>query len=180
MNHGFGLSPRLWMILMLLIGNNLLGQFTKSDFDEYCTVLLQKVRASEGKVNGNNGAWQKAKEHLWKHIIEHSHLINRNYIMDCLSINYRAGDLSASVKKNWAKHYLGDENAWPYGTHAHHIIPKMYGGPNTWWNIMPLTQQYHTGEEDGIHNTIEIARIFPDRHCFIRGGKLYIYTHFHE
>ncbi|MBY0293121.1 MAG: HNH endonuclease [Alphaproteobacteria bacterium] len=43
---------------------------------------------------------------------------------------------------------------------AHHVIPLGYNGENEWWNIFPLTQEEHTGE-DGMHSSGEARNLFP-------------------
>ena len=47
----------------------------------------------------------------------------------------------------WCEEYGIARDAWPKEGateyHAHHIIPLKFGGPNEWWNIVPLPSQVH-------------------------------------
>ncbi len=68
------------------------------------------------------------------------------------------------IIKTWENQYTIQ---WPTCAeeeiHAHHIIPQIYGGPNVWWNLWPLTATKHRHQHCG--ETL-CYRLFPDA----RGG----------
>lgn len=66
-----------------------------------------------------------------------------------------------------------DKNAWPKESRitksgkigspksweAHHIIPLEFGGPNVWWNIIPVKHIKHRGK-DGLHYKKDFIKLF--------------------
>lgn len=76
------------------------------------------------------------------------------------------------LRKDWAQHYNLDE--WPKyrdemigregrlgGNYdLHHIIPRRYGGPNEWWNMIPAANP--EAHQRGIHRSGGMFRkLFP-------------------
>lgn len=85
---------------------------------------------------------------------------------------FKKGKIRCGIKEKWAEHY---GEPWPtyqqeyFEKHGitnndklgknydmHHIIPKKYGGPNEWWNMIPAgnTEEH----QKGIHRSGSIYR----------------------
>lgn len=47
----------------------------------------------------------------------------------------------------------------PICREAHHIIPLEFGGPNVWWNIIPVKHIKHRGK-DGLHYNQDFIKLF--------------------
>lgn len=86
--------------------------------------------------------------------------VKQRRMVDALTVSHVSFDGGkAALRNKWAEMYGKDH--WPrfnhQNKHAHHIIPQIYGGPNKWWNLWPLTPKQHSD----IHCSGDGLNLFP-------------------
>lgn len=94
---------------------------------------------------------------------------------DDICKDFKKGRIWRSIKEKWADHYgepwptyqseyfnrhgIGNNDKLWKNYDMHHIIPKRYGGPNEWWNIIPAGNPEE--HQKGIHQSVSYRRLFP-------------------
>lgn len=94
---------------------------------------------------------------------------------DDICKDFKKGRIWKSIKEKWADHYgelwptyqseyfnrhgIGNNDKLGKNYDMHHIIPKRYGGPNEWWNMIPAGNPEE--HQKGIHQSVSYRRLFP-------------------
>ena len=144
-----------------------IGGISKRDFDAY----LEDIEKWTGRKIGTEQR-EKIYDFLRTHDV--SKPIDRaeyNKIRD----DFNKSSTKERLRKEYSEH--NNLDGWPtyqqdyldkfgkvsddrigHNYDLHHIIPKRYGGPNEWWNMIPAAnpEEYQSGIHRGVHK-----KLFP-------------------
>lgn len=121
------------------------GKRTVAGFERY----LDSLPVSDGVV-----LHEEAKRLLTKHFKSETSKKQKRMVGALTTSHASFDESKVALRNKWAEMYEKDH--WPQfdhqNKHAHHIIPQIYGGPNKWWNLWPLTPKQYSDvhcNEDG-------------------------------
>jgi len=149
------------------------AEFTKKEFVSYVDALQKVALENVGIRHNSIQAYSLlgTQNKLTKYALSHSAYIKGSWSLEYITrvdeetldnINAEFSDRREELKAKWCEALR--VRAWPTdpdtgnAMHAHHIIPKQYGGLNVWWNLVPLTEKQHTF----VHHSWPLGmKIFP-------------------